>query len=93
MEESVATIERPPRSPDLNPVENVWAILSNTVYSDFKQYDTIDDLEESILYEGNGFLSRCCGSFMHRWCDAVVMFSPNEVSLSSTSVDNHCVQS
>lgn len=51
MQESVATIEWPPRIPDLNPAENLWAIQSNAAYSDFKQYNTIDDLKELVLYE------------------------------------------
>jgi hypothetical protein len=38
----------PALSPDLNPVENMWATMSRTVYQNGKVFDTIIDLENAI---------------------------------------------
>lgn len=74
MQESEATIEVPPRSLDLNTVENLQVILSYAVYSNFKQYDSIDDLMEYI-YEWERIpietLLKLSGSMVRR-CSAVV---------------------
>ena len=34
----------PANSPDLNPIENLWAIIKRRLYPDVKQYKNIDDL-------------------------------------------------
>ncbi len=36
------------RSPDANPIENLWGLLAQRVYHNGKQYDTIEDLKESV---------------------------------------------
>ena len=38
----------PPVSPDLNPIENVWAILKKDIYREGEQYDSCDDLWKAI---------------------------------------------
>ena len=42
-------MEWPAFSPDLNPVENIWAILSHSVYANGKQYDNVADLKTAIF--------------------------------------------
>ena len=44
-------MEWPPYSPDLNPIENLWGILVQRVYKDFRQFETEDDLMERLLAE------------------------------------------
>jgi transposase len=39
----------PALSPDLNPIENVWGVLSNVVYGFGKQYDTTEELKRAVL--------------------------------------------
>ncbi|KAG2761572.1 hypothetical protein PC116_g9081 [Phytophthora cactorum] len=39
----------PARSPDLNPIENVWAILARKVYSRGKQYNSLQDLTAAVM--------------------------------------------
>ena len=34
--------------PDLNPIENVWSLLSRLVYGSGRQYDSEKDLKEAI---------------------------------------------
>ena len=35
---NIETLSYPAKSPDLNPIENFWDILSRKVYADVKQY-------------------------------------------------------
>ena len=43
---------RPPNSPDLNPIENLWSIIKRIVYSDGKQFSSKVELWESIQVAG-----------------------------------------
>lgn len=45
----IEVLKWPARSPDLNPVENIWGILVRRIYDNRKQYDTIDELKAAIL--------------------------------------------
>ena len=42
--QNIPIMDWPPYSPDLNPLKNLWGILSNIVYSHGKQYHTIQEL-------------------------------------------------
>ena len=39
------------RSPGLDPIENLWGLLVRLVYHNQCQFDSVCDLEESIIYE------------------------------------------
>ena len=41
------------RSPDVNPIENLWGILAQHVYNNGRQYDYLDDLKDSNLIAWN----------------------------------------
>ena len=45
----IRVLEWPSYSPDLNPMENIWASLSRRVYSEGKQYNNKEDLKKAIL--------------------------------------------
>lgn len=57
----IELLEWPARSPDLNPVETIWAELSRVVYQGNKQYDNVKDLEAAIQHYyvklSSGFLT------------------------------------
>ena len=44
-------LKLPARSPDINPIENLWGILSRAVYKNGKQYNNIKELEKAIRVE------------------------------------------
>lgn len=44
----ISCLTAPPYSPDLNPMENVWALLVRKVYADGKVYQSTDELWASI---------------------------------------------
>lgn len=41
----------PSKSPDLNPIENIWGYLTNKVYYNKKCYNNCKELEKAILKE------------------------------------------
>ncbi|KAG6621993.1 Transposase [Phytophthora cinnamomi] len=45
----VQLLDWPARSPDLNPIENVWAILSRKVYAQGKQYNNVPELTAAVM--------------------------------------------
>lgn len=45
----IVVIDWPAHSPDLNPIENVWALLAQIIYANGKQYQSISELKEAIL--------------------------------------------
>lgn len=49
----VTVMEWPARSPDLNPMENLWGILVRRIYANNRQYQTVDELKEAILEAWN----------------------------------------
>lgn len=44
----ITTMEWPPMSPDLNPIENIWSILQKEVYKKKKAYKNTTELWEAI---------------------------------------------
>ncbi|OWZ20703.1 Transposase [Phytophthora megakarya] len=47
-EQGVTVLDWRARSPDLNPIENVWAILARKVYSNGKRYSSVAELTEAV---------------------------------------------
>lgn len=49
LDNGVQVMDWPALSPDLNPMENVWAMLTRAVYAGGKQYNSTDELQASII--------------------------------------------
>jgi len=47
-ENKVETLPWPARSPDINPIENVWGLIVRDIYSDCRQYDNVAQLKTAI---------------------------------------------
>ena len=47
----IETLEWPPQSPDLSPIENVWSMLTQRIYQDGRSYTTQNELWEVIKEE------------------------------------------
>jgi len=45
----ITTMEWPPMSPDLNPIENIWSLLQKEVYKSKKEYKNTTDLWNAIV--------------------------------------------
>lgn len=50
-ERNIPQLDWPAISPDLNPIENVWALLSQRVFANGRQFDTIRQLRSAIINE------------------------------------------
>ena len=44
----IEVIVLPPKSPDLNPIENIWSVISSQVYDGLKTYNSKDALLEAV---------------------------------------------
>lgn len=47
-EQNMRTLPWPAKSPDLNPIENLWGILTRVVYAENKQYNTKAELWTAV---------------------------------------------
>ncbi|DAZ94377.1 TPA: hypothetical protein N0F65_001111 [Lagenidium giganteum] len=47
-EQNITVMSWPSKSPDLNPIENIWGILARAVYAHGRQFQTKDDLIATI---------------------------------------------
>lgn len=50
---NVSLLEWPARSPDLNPMENLWGIMVRRIYENNRQFQSIEDLKAAILNAWN----------------------------------------
>lgn len=48
MDHSLIALPWPARSPDANPIENLWAVLARQVYANGRQYDHEDYLKDAL---------------------------------------------
>lgn len=46
----VDVLDWPARSPDSNPVENLWGILVRRIYAEGRQYTSVDELKDAISH-------------------------------------------
>jgi hypothetical protein len=46
--QQIAVMDWPAKSPDLNPIKNVWGKLARTVYDNGMQYGTKEELKKAI---------------------------------------------
>jgi hypothetical protein len=48
---NINTVNFPPYSPDLNPIENVWSLIKRKLYK--SRYNTIEEFNQDIINEWN----------------------------------------
>lgn len=52
-ERNIHVFDWPALSPDLNPIKNVWGLLSQKVFKHGRQFDKVADLKKAIVEEWN----------------------------------------
>lgn len=69
-QKKIRVLPWPARSPDLNPMENVWGYLAQKVYAHGRQFHTVDELERTIYAEWDAipqdFLKKLINSMPNR---------------------------
>ena len=67
---NVGVLDWPSRSPDLNPIENLWGIIARQVYGHGRQYSCLKDLKVAIQTAWTNIsletLRNLIGSMKHR---------------------------
>lgn len=53
--QNIKTMDWPPYSPDLNPIENLWGLMTKKVYGQGKQYNSIHDLKVAVFSAWDDF--------------------------------------
>jgi transposase/DNA-binding CsgD family transcriptional regulator len=48
-DQEVEVLDWPSKSPDLNPIENLWSIMSRRVYSNGRQFERVPDLKAALF--------------------------------------------
>lgn len=48
VDHNIDLLDWPARSPDLNPMENLWGILVRRIYAEGRQYDSVNELKTAI---------------------------------------------
>ncbi|KAF0766561.1 hypothetical protein AaE_002913, partial [Aphanomyces astaci] len=56
----VETMAWPSKSPDLNPIENVWGVLARAVYANGHQFGSVADLKTKIALEWDRITLEYC---------------------------------
>lgn len=46
---NIKILEWPACSPDQNPIENIWGILTRNIYADNRQYESVFHLKEAVI--------------------------------------------
>jgi len=78
-EHGITTINWPPYSPDLNPIEHLWWVLKKLVYKHYPQYNNFSRAEK----EWEGFceaLKRCWRMIPGRLIKALIMSMPRRLA-------------
>lgn len=67
----IAQLPWPSKSPDLNPMENVWGIIVRRVYADGKQYGTAEELKAAIIQAWNSVTMETLNHFVNSMPDRI----------------------
>ena len=66
----IERMDWPAKSPDMNPIENVWGLLKRRISRRIRPEDTLQDLEDALIEEWNdlpqAYLGKCVLSMRRR---------------------------
>ena len=68
---NICTLAWPAQSPDLNPIENLWADIARNVYGGGKQYNSVNDLKSAILTSWMQILLNTSGKLVANMKDRI----------------------
>ena len=68
----VSVMDWPSRSPDLNPIENLWSVIGKEVYKQGRQFDTLDDLKEALQIAWENINGMVCKNLVNSMSDRLL---------------------
>ena len=77
VEEGVMVVSWPPYSPDLNPVENLWAIISSNVYRETACFENEDLVWKSVKRVSEAISNDTCSKLVKGLPDRVEAIARN----------------
>ncbi|KAG3063042.1 hypothetical protein PI124_g23223 [Phytophthora idaei] len=80
-EQGVEVLKWTPRSPDLNPIENLWSILTRCVYKNGRQFNSLAELRAAIEYAWESIEPKIIRSLidsMPRRCQEIIEKNGNK---------------
>lgn len=80
VDNNINVLEWPPQSPDLSPIENIWALLKLRI--SHREPRNIIDLKQLIVEEWNSITSEVCKKF--------IQSIPNRLNKISRNNGRHC---
>lgn len=83
MQNNITLLDWPALSPDLNPMENIWGILSRKIYENGKQYTCVNDLKTAIdkaWYEISPSVMQCLINSMEKRVFDVIKCRGNTIT-------------
>jgi len=80
--ENIRLLPWPARSPDLNPIENLWGYIVHNVYVNGRQFSNVEELKSEILHVWNkieiSYLKKLVNSMKER-CIMVISSHGNSI--------------
>ena len=73
--EKIQLLDWPPCSPDLNPIENLWGIISNKLYKGGRIFKSVKELKTAIIRAWEDISKETCESLvfsMDKRCEEVI---------------------
>ena len=85
--EHMKFIEWPLHSPDLNPIENVWAMLTKIFYAaDGKQYKSISELKEGLMLAWQSIKSQVINPYIDSMSDRILIVFVTKVPILNINI-------
>lgn len=77
-EKGIGVIDWPAHSPDLNPMENLWGILTRAVYSNGRQFKNKNDLKEEVIKQWSLISTRTLSNLVKSMSERIVEVLSNK---------------
>ena len=68
----IEVLEWPPQSPDLSPIENIWALMTQRIYAQGRSYNNKLELWNAVVREWNSLTAADMATYFSSMHERVV---------------------